>query len=718
MTKNIKEGKLPIRKFASVLLAATVMTPVAVHAQAQQSDYTLEEVVVTAQRREEKLKDVPIAITAVTGEQLEEAGIENSLQLTTVTPGLNFVVQGAYVQPTIRGIGTTVTGAGADANVALYIDGVYQPSQAANAFDFNNIERIEVLKGPQGTLFGRNATGGAISVTTLTPSFDPRAEISVGYGSFNQFKSSGYATMPLTDMVAADLAFTYKHDDGFVRNVLLEKDTAQAESFGIRSKWLFRPTDNTDIILAGGLSRGSDNSVYVTRPINRNNAALRTNPNLYIPSDIRETNTDTNPIADSTTKFVNLTARHSWDVGTVTSITSYSDINATLYLDSDVTSIAASSNMTHLPQKTWSQEVNYTSTLDGPLNFITGVYFYKDDAGRHTTNTRGDGGTVTNDFEVKVKTDAAAVYGEVNYDITDAIRLIGGVRYSTEHKSAKGANTVGTGSIDAEERWNAWTPRASIRWALSERANVYATYSRGFKSGSFNTSALNQADPVEPEFVDAYEIGWKYARPRLTSNLSAFHYDYTDIQVGVQTNIGGVSQGVLQNAASARIYGVEGDLTALLSENWKIRLGAAYTDAKYEEFTNALLTTPRAGGGNTQAPGDASGNDMIRSPELMANGTLTYTRPLSSGELDASVTVSYNSGSYWDPGNRVKQDAYTLVNSRLAWTSSDNKYRAELWGTNLTDEEYYYYVSVSSTGDSGSYQRPRSVGVTLTRYFD
>ena len=708
-------------RIAALLMSATLLTPVAALAQTTTDGPAAEEeIVVTAQRREEKLKDVPIAITAISSKQLAESGVSGSLQLSMITPGLNFAVQGAYAQPTIRGIGTTVTGAGADANVSIYVDGVYQPSQVANAFDFNNVERIEVLKGPQGTLFGRNATGGAISVTTLTPSFDNSGQLSVGYGSFNERRAKGYGTVALSDKIAADLAFTYKEDDGYVDNInpLVNGETAKARSFGIRSKILFDITENFNVVLAGGYAENHDNSLYITRPLNRNNAALRTTPSLFIPGDIRVVNTDTDAINDAKTWFVNLKASYDLGNGVISSLTAYQDTDITLLVDSDVTSIPNSSNLTTLPQQTFSQEINYASSFEGPFNFTTGVYYYDDDALRHTVNSRGVTGPITQDYTVEVKTQAAAIYGELYYDATDSLRLIAGARYSTETKKADGTYRVGgTIQLHSERTWDAFTPRLSIVYKLDDESNIYATYSRGFKSGSYNTTTLADPNPVSPEFVNAYEIGYKTSRSGFTFNSSAFYYDYTDIQVGVQTNVGGVSQGVLQNAATATIYGIDADMTARLSDNWRIRLGAAYTQAVYDQYTAALLTKPIAGGGNSQAPGDASGNDMIRSPEVMANGTLTYTTDLAGGTLDASATVSYNGGFFWDPGNRVKQDAYTLVNANLSWTDPSDSFKAEVWGANLTDEEYYYYVSVSTTGDSGSYQRPRSFGVMLTTYF-
>ncbi|MDB5470556.1 MAG: putative TonB-dependent receptor [Caulobacter sp.] len=704
-----------------ILVAATLLAPAAAFAQSEPADSpaTLEEVIVTAQRREEKLKDVPIAITAVTSQQLQETGVSSSMALTTITPGLNFVSQGAYAQPTIRGIGTAITGAGADANVAIYVDGVYQPSQASNAFEFNNVERIEVLKGPQGTLFGRNATGGAINITTKQPSFDANGEISLGIGNFEARSADLYVTGPLGDRFAADLAMLYKEDEGYVYNMLHKEMTGKINAFGLRTKLLFQATDDLSFVLTGNFSRNSNNAAYLTKPID-GNLALLTNPLVVIPKDVLKINNDTDPISRSTNRSGSLVVKYDMGAGLLTSTSSYSELDVELLVDSDVTNLPTSTNDTFLPQKTFTQEFNYTSSLDGPLNFTAGLFYYDDVADRRSINSKGVGGPITQDFSVTVATQAAAVYGEINYDITDSFRVIGGLRYSSERKQADGSYTVGPATVlDSSVKWDAWTPRLSLLWKLTDRSNVYATYSRGFKSGAYNTTTLTSPTPVDPESVDAFEVGFKHSGPRLVANMSMFYYDYKDIQVSVQTKINNITTGIYQNAATAKIYGIDGDVTALFNENWKLRVGAAYTHAQYDEWTNALITTPLPNGfGNSQATGDASGNNMIRTPEWMINSTLAYNTDVGYGHIDISGTVSYNSGFFIDPGNNFEHPAYTLFNAQLAWTSPDEKYRLEFWGRNLTDELYYVYSTASPAGYTGAIQRPRSFGVTLTRSFD
>ncbi len=218
------------------------------------------------------------------------------------------------------------------------------------------------------------------------------------------------------------------------------------------------------------------------------------------------------------------------------------------------------------------------------------------------------------------------------WDVLDDLRLTGGLRYSDERKEANGAYRIGpTTQLHSAHTWDALTPSASVRWKIDDNQTTYVSYNRGFKSGSYNTTTLAQQQPVDPEFVDAYEAGYKFAGNRISANLSAFYYDYSNIQVAVQTNINGTNTGVLQNAATAEIYGADADVTAVLDDHWQAEAGAAYTHARYTDFPNALVTTPIPGGGNTQTPMDVSGNDMVRTPTFTGNLTLSYNADLFGG---------------------------------------------------------------------------------------
>jgi len=679
----------------------------------------LSEIVVTAQRREERLTDVPIAITAVSGATLEKAGVNAGLQLGLITPGLNFAVQGAFAQPTIRGIGTSLTGSGADANVAIYVDGVYQPNQSGNLMEFNNVERIEVLKGPQGTLFGRNATGGAIRIITRDPAFSPEAEVNLSYGRFNDRKASFYGTAPLTDTVAVNIAGLLRKDDGYIDNVFLHNKTGHAVVAAVRSKLLVQPTDRLKFVLAGNYSNSNDNSPFAVNPLNGNSVYVQ--QGAVIPRGTYVTSLSFDPDIKVKSRGLSLTASYKTDLGTFTSITSYQELRPFLWSDIDNTSLFANHLTLLNVENTFTQEVTYASAYDGPLNWIGGVFLYRD---KTKLDLQIFSGAAPPPFRVVaiegyIKTDAAAAFAEVNYDVTDRLHLIGGLRYSDEEKQALGGTPVAT-VVNTKAKWHALTPRFSARYALDPATNVYATYSRGFKSGNYNLSGLSST-PVNPEKVDAYELGLKHSAGPLRINTSAYYYDYKDIQVQIQTNAGGVARSVLQNAATAKIYGLDFDGAYTFDENWSAMAGAAYTHARYNSYKNALITTPifinGLPAGNSQVAGDASGNKMIRTPEFTANLTLNYRQELAEGEFEASSTVAYSSGFYWDPGNKLKEPAYTVVNGRLAWTEPKKRYRVSVWGNNLTNKKYLFYANNTTTGDLGVYAKPTTYGVALDLYF-
>ena len=698
------------------------------HAAATQTGPTAEaatvgEVVVTAQRRSERLLDVPIAITSVSADQLASSGIGGATDLGLITPGLNFAVQGAFAQPTIRGIGTTVTGPGADANVSLYVDGVYQPNQTGNLFDFNNIERIDVLKGPQGTLFGRNATGGAITIKTRDPSSTPVGELSASYGSFNEIKVSGYGSTGIAPHLASDIAFLFKEDDGYVKNDFTGKEIARAHVGSVRSKLLFTPNENLRIMLSGIYSDDRDNSPFSVKPLAGNNNLAS---QVTIPTDPYHTALSLNPAIRTKSYGASLNISDKTAYGTFSSISSYERVEPYLFVDIDNTILPVSAAIILDPEKTTTQEFNFASNPMGAFSWIGGTYFYWDDAGIDLTATTGAPAKTVAHVVGRVKTDAEAVFAEGNYDVTSKLRLILGLRYSSEEKRALGTVAgLPIYLVNTQKRWDYTTPRASLKYAIDLYSNVYATYSEGFKSGNYNLSALSST-PANPEVVKSYEAGYKYARGRFSFNTSAYYYDYKNIQVQIQVNNNGVLSTVLQNAATANIYGLDADFKAQLTDNWRVDAGAAWTHARYDSYNSALITTPIFktvngvvySNGNSVLAGSAGGNDMIRTPEFTGNVTLTYVHDLPVGSVEASGTTSYNGGFFWDPGNRVKQDAYTIVNAQISWLSSDRRLKLTAWGRNLADEKYCFYSNQTSTGDSCAIGRPLSVGLAASWKFN
>ena len=665
------------------------------------------DIVVTAQRREERLRDVPISITALSSEALETNNIDSARDLSLVTPGLNYSVQGIYAQPTIRGIGTLVTTPGADANVSLYIDGVYQPNQVGNALEFNNVERIEVLKGPQGTLFGRNSTGGAIRIITSDPDLvDAGLKGGLSYGRFNAVKATVYASLPLSDTLAVNVSGLYRHDDGFVTNLFNGHELSTVSTRAVRGKILWQPTDNLEIVLGANYAYTRDNTGYSYRPLGGNNAFI--GPNFVVPASRYEVVLNDDPVSGATVKDANL--RISWDVGggTISSITSIQKAQPSVYSDTDGSPTGPPGRDYNINNKTFAEDLNYTSDLDGPFNWTMGAFFYDDKSELFLKS----GPVVVSGY---VKTRAVAVYGEANVDFTDRVHLIAGLRYSDERKHAVGG-TGGPPLVDTTEKWDSFTPRVSLRYDLSNSTNIYASFSRGFKTGNFNLPSLTPV-PVDPEEVTAYEVGLKRSGGGFTFNIGAYYYDYKNIQVQIANQVGNVAVTVLQNAASAEIYGFDFDTSYQVNDNLTLFGGLAYNHARYVDFTDASVFNPiiinGEPRGNVQVAEDASGNHLIRSPDFTFNLGGTLTIPVGAGAIEISPLVSHNGGFYWDPGERIRQPAHTLVNGRITWRPDDDRYSISLWGENLLNEVYLMHASPSASGNNGSYALPVTFGVSL-----
>lgn len=705
------------RILSGTALAAGLL--VAMPAAAQESssvEASSTEIVVTAQRREEKLRDVPIAISAATAETLAKAGIANAADLGRVVPGLNFAVQGAFANPTIRGIGTSVTQAGADANVAIYVDGVYQPNQTANLFEFNNIERVEVLKGPQGTLFGRNATGGAIRVITSDPDQDARGRVSAGYGRFNEVQLNAFVNVPLSPTASFNVAALYHRDDGFVRNVTTGNKIARQDSKGFRAKLKLEASDRLSFIIGGSYSDTFNNQPFSNNPVDGNNVARQSG--VVFPTGFYQSSVTFDPTIRTKHTTVSLTGKLELDSGTITSISAYQWIKPFLFADIDGSSRFTSHASLAYDEKNFTQELNFASSFDGPFNFVAGAFYYHDDTPLLLTSMSP---TSTIRIGTRSRREAISGYAEFTYDIAERLHLTGGIRYSTEDLHAV-STLNGNKLLDKTKRDNAWTPRAVIRYELDDYSNIYGSYSRGFKSGAYNMTSFSPV-PVDPEYVDAFEIGYKRAEGGFSINTSAFYYKYKDIQVQIQQNLNGVVSVKLLNAADAEIYGFDLEGSVPVTDAFRLSGGVAYTHARYQSFPGAIITVPIVNaqgvpiGGNTQIAGDASGKDMIRAPDWAANLTAAYKTEVMGGELDMSMTGSYSSGFYWDPANTIKEAPYFLLSAKASWLSPEKTYKLSVWGQNLTDKKYRIYVNNTTTGNSGSPGRPLTFGGSIEVFF-
>ena len=688
--------------------------PAAEPAQADsQSATSLDEVVVTAQRRSERVQDIPAAISAFGSEQLESAGVVNTRDLATVTPSLSFTLNSYAPQAAIRGIGTRGVNPGDESVVPIYLDGVYQPFVVGALFELSNIERIEVLRGPQGTLLGRNATGGAINIITESPRPGFRGKAAVGYGSFNERSANLYLNGG-NDLVGATFGADYIEDDGYVYDVTNKRDFGSIDSITLRGKLQFTPDDLTTITLAATYADRYDDSSIANFALDGNSVARQGRPTLTYETCCYRSSQDPGfaPRLTTTQKGGSLTIVREFEPFTVTAISGYQENKLSYLADIDMTPVPAFTLASDQYDESFNQELFASSAGDGPFKWVVGAFYFKNSAGQDPRNLNG--GLIFTDTHAE----AWAVYAQGSYDITDALSVTLGGRYSDDTKDAKARNGTGTQVLPfVEKSWDSFNPSASIDYAINAKTKVYVRYATAFKSGVFNATGFAAA-PVDPEQVKSWEVGIKSdPRPWLRTNFAAFTTDYQNIQIFARSPDPNNASVILQNAASATINGVEGDVTLRPAPAFNIVVSASYLDAKYDEFPLAQSFVARPGGGNTAVIVDASGNRMTRVPEFTGSFSMDYTMRAFSGDLNMSGNLYYNGGYNWGVDDRLVQDAYTTINGQVSWTTADGRYKVAVWGQNLTDSDHLLTVSSSVIGDQGAYSRPRTFGVRLTSNF-
>ncbi|HEY3695043.1 TonB-dependent receptor [Phenylobacterium sp.] len=686
----------------------------------------------TAQRRAERLEDVPIAISAASAQTLERAGITKMEDIARIAPGVQISRFGVYVQPAIRGVSTGLVGASAENNVAVYVDGFYRPFQRSLNLELTNISQIEILKGPQGTLFGRNATGGALLIETIQPSLTGMSgRLSAGYGSFSDVRVQGYVNIPINDKAAFNIAAYSRTSDGYITNYD-GTNIAPVKNYAINAKLLVRPTDNLSITLAYD-DVYSSNGVGLAYTADGRVAAKAAFPSAII--ETRDDRSSMNQSPKNPTRLVGGGAKIAYDLGPamLTSFTRYEREHDRTDYDPDLTDALYYTSRNLEMDKAFSQELNLTSTSPGALQYVLGLFYYKASANSINRQIRAFPSTVfVPQQDALSDTKAYAGYADATWQFADNFFLTGGLRYSQETRGLVVRNPNGTLATDSVAKSHSVTPRAVLRYNLQPGANVYASYSKGFKSGVINLGAPFNA--VRPEKLDAFEVGYKYAGGRFRFDASAYHYSYKDLQVGAVQVINNIQTAITTNAATAKIYGVEAQASASVTDNLNVRASVAYNHARYKDFHGAPANLPNAVTGlnaatcpNAAPPPatvpctqDLSGQQMPRAPDWTANLGGDYTAPLSGGAaLIFSGNLAYSSAyspQQSDRGlngarYRFRQGAFTLLNLSAAWRAPDEKLTFTVYSNNVTNARYYIVRTGNAFGDYHVYGEPRTWGV-------
>jgi iron complex outermembrane receptor protein len=558
---------------------------------------------------------------------------------------------------------------------------------------------------------------------TRKPSFEREANFDADYGfDFEEVNLRGFVTGPIGRKVAGSLSAAYRKSEGYVDGAGANEGLSFAgtDNYSIRGKVLFELSNMFRMTFIAD-SAQNDNELAAV-PVTAEGVSpypfpgvITSHPFTYAGGIV--------PIQSVLSSSLILDA--TWDATdwmSIRSISGYREHEGTYQVDIDRTSLAAQGIGLRADQRNFSQEFNFYSASSGTVSWLFGTYFYQSDAGNpYRRIYMGDapGGTLLSDFTTDMNTRAYAAFGDVTWHTTSQLHVTLGARYTTETKEYRYQDVVSPApprAVDAKKSWDSPTYRAVLRYDFSTDANAYLSLSNGFKSGVFN--ALSPLGiPVDPEEVDALEIGVK-AQPsdRLILTAAAYAYGYDDLQVQAHTYISGVPVVTLTNAASAEIRGLEVYGDAYATERLSLGVGVNWMPtAEYTDFPNAAVTVPVEGMKPILAvqisPYDASGSRLIKAPEWMVKANLRYVTSLAGGVFAGNVNYSYDSDFNWQAGGFTKAPSRNLVNARLDWTDSSNRYSVSLWGTNLTDEEYSTYTAPNARGDTLVFMPTRQIGV-------
>ena len=698
----------------------------------------VDEIIVTAQRRSENLQNVPIAVTAATAARLEAVGVTTTEDLAVVTPGLSIPTLGGYVEPHIRGVGSSSVGPGLEPPVATYIDGVYIASATAALLTLDNVDRIEVLKGPQGTLFGRNATGGLVQIVTKDPQFQSDGIAKVTYGNYQDVVGDAYYTSGLTDQLAADVAIRYEHQgEGWGRNIATGDPVGKLDQdLAVRSKFLFDASDATKIRASFDYEERttSQDVQHITGGL----PALFDNPAFggpYSNGNFYDVDYNVDETSHSKAGGASLQVDHDFDFASLKSITAYRDSYFGFPLDLDYTPLPLVLLTAATRDAQLSQEVQLTSQHQTWITWTTGLYyFYANDRYLPLDIDFGPSffspipytpvNITVNDKQL---TNSAAAYGQTTFALPFDTNFTLGGRYTYERKSVSGDQVFGIAGIPASAGpvptpglgipsrvdFNRFNYRAAFDHKFTDNILGYISYNTGFKSGGYNIGVANNP-PYQPETIKAGEIGLKteLIDQRLRLNVAAFHYDYQNIQVS-QFVEGNES---IYNGAKARIDGADLDLQAIVTADLSFNGGFSYIDSEFRSFPDADYFVPTDG--CVPSPGgiciaSAAGHRLPFAPMTTFNTGADYKVRGSLGIVRFDVNYYHTAKAFAAPSNTISIPAYGLLSAAATWSSLDDRYSLKLWGRNLGNTHYATFLAESAEGAFNIAGAPRTFGLTL-----
>ncbi|AMO70053.1 TonB-dependent receptor [Zhongshania aliphaticivorans] len=756
---------------ATIVYSASSFSQVADGEKKRSSSRLIEEVMVTAQKREENQQDVAIAISAFSGDRLEAQGVETTIDLQLVTPSLTMTSTAGFTLIYLRGIGSSAFISSFDPSVATYVDGIYVPMQQGAVTDLAGIERVEVLKGPQGTLFGRNSTGGAISITSKTPGDELEANLSADIANYDSEKYKFYVAGPITDTISGSVSGVKSVADSYytlVDNEGNERDGLQGESTeGARLRFRWSPSDWFEMNVAGyKIDFGSGMAMLEA---NNSPSAIGTAAGAQ-PADDYETNVSSPPRALSsvTTKYLDLFAE--LPLFDLKMIYGDQDVQTDeIVWDFDGGNVDALSFTTfNLPNQLETLELQFLSNESTPswMSWVAGLYFLKQHSGydpfiltaagaggerpggallglvsQETLNIAlaaapqlggvpllAGPGLKLNLFGV-MDTTSNSIFAQGSFDITDGLSVTVGGRYQEEERilvkqhvsapNADGGETIIFQYDEPNVQETNFAPKISLEYRALDNLLFYTTWTRGYKSGSYNVlSIYNPPQYVRPEVVTSKEFGGKteFFDGGMRLNFAVFDTTIENLQ---ELSISVLQGGVLsaENAATANSRGFEFDAVLVPFSNnvgFAVTVSGTYLEPFYEDYPNATGFDDTTG--FPYNDGDFSGNQIARVPKKTAAISLSQLIEFQDSELEIGVDGYYNSGMYFHPQNSDSsyQEAYSIVSARIGFFYIPWGLRLTAYGQNITDEAY---VSDSSTIDVGTKVRfgpPLEYGLKLS----
>lgn len=741
---------------AMLLASAVIAVPATAQDTAQADTAAVEEIIVTAQRKAERLQEVPIAITAFTTDTLRRNDVRDLGRLEVLTPGFSFGRSGSDARPAIRGVRTENVAVSGDPTIGFFVDNVYRSRASMANEPFTDIARVEVQRGPQGTLYGRNTFGGNIAVNSAAPTDELSGGVNLIYGSFDRKSGEGFVNVPIAEGIGLRIAGLRETMDGYVKGTTRDLDIFNRDTSYLRGSLRIAPTERFEAVLRYSYWRDKGTGagafgyrvggVFVNPATNgfdingEPRALLYDLPRTGVPG-LTGTPINPNPLfypgdtrLEQDLKQQSVSLNMQVDLGKVVlrSITGYVDYEVFRNADNDFSLRLGSVDAQEDRLKTLSQEVQLASNdKDSRFDWLVGYFFFEEDvkasffsscptAARNTPGCAFAAGLP--------RTTSHAVFGQASYWlIEDKLRLTGGIRYTHDSKEITRANAT----TDTNQRlvliqptgqqftltFEKVTWRANLDYNFSKNNMLYASVSTGFRSGGFNAGFF--ANPLlpggfAPETVTAYEIGSKnrFANGRVQLNLSAYRNEFRDLQVQnqfiIQGQSGQTTTSVILNAAKAHSMGLEAELQWVPTDGLNIAMSGTLMEAKYDDYRNVPAPA------NYSGTLDYTGNEIPYSPSWKLTALVSYDFDLgAAGKITPQATLMWTDGFFLTDTNTAldRQDSFAKLDLRLGWRSADDHYSFEGFVNNVTNQITMQRATFGSRGLNQSFDAPRMFGI-------